>query len=72
MISKTTVQQSQSGSGKLRQRHNGRCCDADDDNDGLPDGNESDIGTDPNNPDTDSDGINDGDEVNDGTNPLIT
>jgi hypothetical protein len=33
---------------------------ADDDNDGLTNGEEDEIGTDPNNPDTDGDGVNDG------------
>jgi len=42
----------------------------DSDQDGLPDSEEVDIGTDPNNPDTDGDGINDGREVQDGTDPL--
>ncbi|MGB6150733.1 MAG: Calx-beta domain-containing protein, partial [Pricia sp.] len=46
-------------------------CDTDDDNDGLLGGLESQLGTDPNNPDTDGDGINDGVEVGDDTeNPL--
>ncbi|RKG93483.1 cell envelope biogenesis protein OmpA [Corallococcus terminator] len=43
----------------------------DTDNDGLPDAEESIIGTDPNNPDTDGDGIPDGVEVKvGGTDPL--
>jgi TolB protein len=37
--------------------------DIDSDNDGLPDSNERDIGTDPFNPDTDGDGLQDGEEV---------
>lgn len=42
----------------------------DSDGDGLTDGEEADIGSDPNSPDTDVDGLLDGDEVNDyGTNP---
>ncbi|QLG44515.1 T9SS type B sorting domain-containing protein [Costertonia aggregata] len=46
-------------------------CQQDSDNDGLVDGDESTLGTDPNNPDTDGDGINDGDEVGDDVeNPL--
>ncbi|KKN50301.1 hypothetical protein LCGC14_0634150 [marine sediment metagenome] len=46
-------------------------CDTDDDNDGLLGGLESQLDTDPNNPDTDGDGINDGVEVGDDTaNPL--
>ncbi len=45
--------------------------DGDSDDDGLPDGQEIAIGTDPNNPDTDGDGLSDGDEVNvHGTDPL--
>lgn len=43
----------------------------DTDNDGLTDAQETDIGTDINNPDTDGDGLTDGDEVNNyGTDPL--
>ena len=38
-------------------------CDADTDGDGLFDGVEASLGTDPNNPDTDGDGIDDGTEV---------
>ncbi|MGB5820618.1 MAG: gliding motility-associated C-terminal domain-containing protein [Saonia sp.] len=45
-------------------------CNVDTDNDGLTDGEEAALGTDPNNPDTDGDGINDGDEVLNGTDPL--
>lgn len=46
-------------------------CDVDTDMDGIFDGPESILGTDPNNPDTDGDGINDGDEVGQDTdNPL--
>ncbi len=46
-------------------------CDRDTDLDGLFDGPESVLGTNPNNPDTDGDGVNDGDEVGaDLTNPL--
>ncbi|MGB7395145.1 MAG: gliding motility-associated C-terminal domain-containing protein [Pricia sp.] len=46
-------------------------CDTDDDEDGLLGGLESDLGTDPNNPDTDGDGILDGIEVGDDPdNPL--
>ena len=44
----------------------------DTDMDGLDDGQEYDIGTDPLNYDSDGDGINDGDEVNAGTDPLLT
>lgn len=40
----------------------GDVCDSDDDNDGVPDGDEGDNGTNHNNPDTDGDGINDGDD----------
>ncbi len=48
-------------------------CDVDSDLDGLFDGPEASLGTDPNNPDTDGDGINDGDEVGaDLNNPLDT
>ena len=39
-------------------------CDIDTDNDGLTDGQEIAIGTDPGNPDTDGDGLTDGEEVN--------
>lgn len=42
----------------------------DTDGDGLEDGKELELKTDPNNPDTDGDGISDGQEVSDGTNPL--
>ncbi|MDO6493124.1 hypothetical protein Q4515_17175, partial [Cellulophaga sp. 2_MG-2023] len=42
----------------------------DSDNDGLLDGEEITLGTDPNNPDTDGDTILDGQEVTDNTNPL--
>ncbi|MEA1784603.1 gliding motility-associated C-terminal domain-containing protein [Arenibacter sp. GZD96] len=45
-------------------------CIVDSDGDGLTDGEEAVLGTDPNNPDTDGDGISDGDEVLNGTNPL--
>ena len=43
---------------------------ADNDGDGLSNGFEILIGTNPNNPDTDGDGFSDGDEINAGTNPL--
>lgn len=45
-------------------------CIFDDDNDGLTNGEESTIGTDPNDPDTDGDGILDGAEVDNGSDPL--
>ncbi len=45
-------------------------CIVDTDNDGLTDGEEATLGTDPNNPDTDSDGIEDGEEVMSGSDPL--
>jgi len=46
-------------------------CDVDSDLDGLFDGTEATLGTDPNNPDTDGDGIGDGEEVGaDLDNPL--
>ncbi len=45
-------------------------CAIDTDGDGLFDGQEISIGTDPNDPDTDDDGINDGDEVFNNTDPL--
>jgi outer membrane protein OmpA-like peptidoglycan-associated protein/opacity protein-like surface antigen len=49
----------------------GRSKSDDDDNDGLTNGEEQQLGTDPLNPDTDGDGISDGDEVlNYKTNPL--
>ena len=44
--------------------------DYDSDNDGLSDGQEIKLGTDPANPDTDHDGLLDGEEVNGGTDPL--
>ena len=45
--------------------------DDDDDNDGLTNGEERRLGTDPHNPDTDGDGLSDGDEVHKyHTNPL--
>ena len=45
---------------------------ADEDRDGLLNGDESRLGTDPRNPDTDGDGLLDGDEVNDyETDPLL-
>lgn len=48
-------------------------CDVDTDLDGLFDGPESALGTNPNNPDTDGDGIKDGEEVgSDVENPLDT
>ena len=43
----------------------------DEDNDGLTNFEEFQIGTDPNNSDTDNDGVNDGDEITAGTNPLF-
>ena len=45
--------------------------DADDDNDGLPNGRELELGTDPAVADSDNDGINDDDEIAAGTNPLV-
>ncbi len=45
-------------------------CIVDSDGDGLTDGEEASLGTDPNNPDTDGDTLNDGDEVTNGTDPL--
>lgn len=44
----------------------------DDDNDGLKNGEEKLIGTDPNDPDTDNDGIPDGVEIPDAKNPVDT
>jgi len=41
----------------------------DNDNDGLTDANEEELGTDPNDPDSDDDGVSDGDEVNNKTDP---
>jgi len=46
------------------------CVDPDDDDDGLADEDEDELGTDPLDPDTDGDGVSDGDEVFDGTDPL--
>jgi hypothetical protein len=43
---------------------------SDQDDDGLSDEKEAELGTDPTKPDTDGDGINDGTEVENGTNPL--
>ena len=43
---------------------------ADDDGDGLTNGEEADIGTDPNSPDSDEDGLMDGDEREWGSDPL--
>ncbi|WP_411030114.1 Calx-beta domain-containing protein [Spongiimicrobium sp. 3-5] len=45
-------------------------CFIDTDNDGLTDGEEAVLGTDPNNPDSDGDTIQDGQEVTDTTDPL--
>ncbi len=46
------------------------CPNGDDDEDGLTNGEEEDLGTDPENADTDGDGLTDGEEVNDyGTDP---
>ncbi|MEO1081215.1 MAG: thrombospondin type 3 repeat-containing protein [Pseudomonadota bacterium] len=42
----------------------GDACDVDDDNDGLSDAEESNLGTDPKSSDTDGDGLSDRDEVN--------
>jgi hypothetical protein len=42
---------------------------SDRDGDGIPDDEEDDLGTDPDDPDSDGDGTNDGDEVRDGTDP---
>jgi len=43
---------------------------SDQDDDGLSDEKEAELGTDPSKPDTDGDGIDDGTEVGNGTNPL--
>ncbi|MEZ2415246.1 gliding motility-associated C-terminal domain-containing protein, partial [Muriicola sp. E247] len=45
-------------------------CAVDSDNDGLTDGQEGVLGTDPNDPDTDDDGLEDGEEVLNGSDPL--
>ena len=50
----------------------GDACDIDDDNDGLSDVEEGQLGTNPFIFDTDGDGIGDGDEILAGTNPLST
>jgi gliding motility-associated-like protein/uncharacterized repeat protein (TIGR01451 family) len=47
-------------------------CAVDTDNDGLTDGQELAIGTDPGNPDTDGDGLTDGEEVNNIDDPNTT
>ena len=44
----------------------------DDDNDGLSNSSENELGTNPNKPDTDGDGLNDRDEIIFGSNPLIS
>ena len=49
----------------------GDACDLDDDGDGLSDGDEVLLGTDPLNADTDGDGIDDGAEVAAGTDPTV-
>ena len=48
----------------------GDACDADDDNDGLSDATEAELGTDPLDRDFDGDGWSDGEEVSEGTDPL--
>ena len=48
----------------------GNLCDADDDNDGLTDVQEGELGTDPLKRDTDGDGWSDKEEVEEGTDPL--
>ena len=48
----------------------GNACDADDDNDGLTDVTEADLGTDPLKRDTDGDGWSDKEELDEGTDPL--
>ncbi len=50
--------------------YNSILADADTDGDGLTDGEELELGTDPNNPDTDGDGSSDGAEVAVGSDPL--
>jgi len=49
----------------------GDVCDADDDGDGLDDGDEPTHGADPLDPDSDGDGLLDGDEVDRGTDPTL-
>ena len=49
----------------------GNACDADDDNDGLTDTEETELGTDPLKTDTDGDGWSDKEEVDEGTDPLL-
>lgn len=44
--------------------------DTDDDNDGIPDEQERELGTNPRNPDTDGDGLSDNEELAGGTSPL--
>jgi len=46
------------------------CSSSDQDNDGLSECQEIELGTNPNNPDTDNDNLNDGQEISLGTNPL--
>ncbi|MEE3087616.1 MAG: ubiquitin-like protein, partial [Pseudomonadota bacterium] len=49
----------------------GNACDTDDDNDGLADITEAELGTDPLKSDTDGDGWSDKEEVDEGTDPLL-
>ncbi len=46
--------------------------DGDYDEDGITNGEEESLGTDPRNPDSDGDGLNDGDELDAGADPLVT
>jgi len=49
----------------------GNACDSDDDNDGLSDTQEANLGTNPLLADSDGDNVNDGDEINAGTDPTV-
>ena len=66
----TTAQKPQANTSTLRTYALRTATTFDSDDDGLSDGDEIKLGTDPFNPDTDGDGLNDGDEINFGADPL--